>query len=71
MAYSVSLLLDEKQVDFFNKEDLSFKIIKKYFDITQVDGKGGDYTLELKIPVTKNNLNIFIHTLFLFNRQNT
>jgi len=55
MAKLVELYLNGQVADYFTDKDLSVKVFKTAYDLEQIDKKGGDYTLNLKIPRTDKN----------------
>ena len=52
---SVELLIDNQRADFSSSEDLALRVFIRSFDLSEIDKKGGNYTLNLNIPRTKNN----------------
>lgn len=51
--------LFEQEIDFFQSSDLSPRIFKQFFNISNFENTKGDYTLNLKLPKTIRNLKAF------------
>ena len=56
---NIKFRINNKLADFYNTSDLAPRIYKRVFDVENIDFIGGDYTLNLKLPKTKNNNKIF------------
>lgn len=56
---NIKFRINNQLADYYNQSDLAPRIYKRVFDVEQIDFKGGDYTLNLKLPKTKNNNKIF------------
>ena len=56
---NIKFRINNKLADFYNTSDLAPRIYKRVFDVENIDFKGGDYTLNLKLPKTKTNNKIF------------
>lgn len=52
---SVELIIDNKRADFESADALALRVFIRSFDLSEIDKKGGNYTLNLNIPRTKNN----------------
>lgn len=54
-----NILLKETEVDFHQDSDLAPRIIKRLFNLSTFENAIGDYTLNLNLPKTNKNLQIF------------
>lgn len=54
-ARSVQLIIDNQEADYFTASDLAVRVYIRSFDLSEIDKKAGSYTLNLKLPRTRNN----------------
>jgi hypothetical protein len=63
------LIIDGKEADYFNSNDLGVKITKQAFDINNVGNVKGDFTRELTLPRTRVNDKLFSYIADLQQRD--
>ena len=56
---NVRFLVDNKEVDFYNQSDLAPRVTKALFSATNLDQVSGDYVINVKLPRTDKNREIF------------
>lgn len=56
---SAKLFVDGQEADFYKSEELAPRITKQIFDLSQLSGAAGDYTLSLVLPFTAANDRLF------------
>lgn len=59
MALNTILFINDVQADYFQASDFGVKIFKQYFDINNLSERKGDYTLNLSLPRTDHNFQLF------------
>jgi len=56
---NVRFLVDNKEVDFYNQSDLAPRVTKALFNAQNLDQVSGDYVINVKLPRTDKNREIF------------
>ena len=56
---NVSLLVDNREADFYNQSELAPRVTRALFNATNIDQVSGDYVINLNLPRTKINSEIF------------
>lgn len=57
--HDARLYVDGQEADFYKSEELAPRITRQIFDLTQLSGAAGDFTLSLVLPNTARNDRLF------------